>query len=547
MPIAVLYIRFSSVEQGDGSSLERQEERANQWFAQNPTFTRYEKTFRDLGLSGYKGDHIKAGALGKLLLAIEQGYIPAGSVVLVEAIDRFSRLPPLETLRHLETIVKAGVNLITLRDGVRYDESSLKSQSLMMLAYHAFAAFDYSNTIAGNIRDSYTDRAKEAKVGNPIKRRNPFWLTSDGELKGDGSLDAIQQVFQGFANGVPLRALAIQYSQYFANRQSLKHALRNPAAIGHWQRTTAIEVDGEKERVPGELIKDVFKAAVTDELFFQVQRMLDDLADQPVTVARKFPMAGLLQCGDCGANMVLLRQNARLQTDAVRCYRRMQSSEKCTNQKTIPVPVVGWFYENTRKPHAFRAYQRTKLPENQRQRIKLEGQITQLKQQQARLRQLVLLDDGDKDALADYSKLVDEKKARELELASLPQVADTAVVGMAEFHQFLHGDHFAISNLLQQDGYRIVCHRDGLLEVKVSADDNPVESAQYIGYARKYKMWKIKPKNAELLFVDSYSQLQFPQHVTITTSEQWQQRVMGTDLSAYMDDEDLADYLESQG
>lgn len=546
MPIAVPYIRFSSVEQGDGSSLDRQEDRVTQWLARNPAYTRYERTFSDLGISGYKGDHIKEGALGKLLVAVEQGYFPAGSVVLIEAIDRFSRLEPLETMRHLETVIKAGVEVITLKDGVRYDESSLKTQSLMGLAYHAFAAYDYSNNIAGNIRDSYTDRAKEAKLGNKIKRRNPFWLTSDGRLKEDGAAEALKQVFLAFTNGVPLRALAIQYSQYFANRQSLKHALRNPAAIGHWQRTTTVEVDGEKKRVPGELIKGVFEEAVTDELFYQVQKMLDGLADQPVTVARKFPLAGLLQCSDCGANMVLLRQNARQQTDAVRCYRRMQNSGKCTNQKTIPVPVIGWFYEATRKPHAFRAYQRTKLPENHRHRIKLEGQIDQLKQQQARLRQLVMLDASDKDAHADYQKLVDEKKLLIEELACLPTVADTAVVGMPEFQRFLNTDPFAISNLLQQDGYRIVCHRDGALEVKVTADDNLAEVAQYVGYARKYKMWEIKPRNGDALFVDNYGQVQFPQYATITTSEQWQQRIKGTDLSAYMDDDDLADYIDAQ-
>lgn len=546
MPIAVPYSRFSSGRQSYGSSLHRQEKLVADWLAHNPEYTLYERKFEDLGVSGSSGKHIEAGELGELLAAVEDGELPPGSAILVEAVDRFSRLEPMDTLNHLRTIVKAGIEFVTLEDWQRYDANSLKGNGLLYLALKAQTAHEFAVRLSNFTVGSYEKRAEKAKNKESIKRRNPFWLTSDGKRK-QVEADALKQVFQDFSDGVPLRALAIQYAQYFGNRQSLKHALRNPAAIGHWQRTTTVMVDGKKQRVPGELIKGVFEEAVPEELFYQVQKLLDDLAELSPTVARKFPLAGLMQCGDCGANMVLLRQNARQQTDAVRCYRRMQNSDKCTNQKTIPVPVVGWFYETTRKPHAFRAYQRTKLPENKRQRIKLEGQIDQLRQQQARLRQLVMLDDGDKDALADYSKLVDEKKALELELASLPQVADTPIVGMAEFHQFLHGDHFAISNLLQQDGYRIVCHRDGLLEIKASADDNPVESAQYVGYARKYKMWKIKPKNAELLFVDGYSQLQFPQHVTITTSEQWQQRVMGTDLSAYMDDEDLADYFESQG
>ncbi|MGT3072952.1 recombinase family protein [Pseudomonas putida] len=491
MPIAVPYIRFSSEEQRHGSSLNRQESKVDEWLARHPEYTRYEQTFRDLGLSGYHGHHLTEGALGKLLDAIEKGYVPAGSVVLVEAIDRFSRLEPMQTLRNLEIIVKADIQFITLEDNQRYDATSLTDHRLLFLAMKAQAAHGFSKRLSDMVTGSYIDRAKEAKKGAPITRRNPFWLTSQGELK-EVEAAAVEQVFIAFSNGVPLRALAIQYAQYFGNRQSLKHALRNPAAIGHWQRTVTAEVDGKKKRVLGELIKNVFKPAVSEELFYQVQKLLDDLADQPPTVARKFPLAGLLQCAECGSNMVLLRQNSRQQTDTVRCYRRMQSNDKCTNQKTIPVPVVGWFYWETRKPHAFRAYQRTKLPENTRQRIKLEGQLDQLKQQQARMRKFVEMDEDDQDAWNDYQKLVDQRKSVEQELASLPVVGDTPVVSLFAFQRFLGGDPFAVANLLQQDGYRIICHRDGTLEVNRSADDNPAGKVKYVGYARKYKKWTIE-------------------------------------------------------
>lgn len=527
MPIAVPYVRFSSERQSYGSSLERQETLIVKWLAHNPEYTRYERKFEDLGVSGSSGKHVEDGAMGKLLMAIEEGHFPAGTVVLVEAMDRFSRLEPMDTLNHLRSIVKAGIDLVTLDDGQRYDALSLKGNSLLYLAMKAQAAHDYAVRLSDFTVGSYERRAAKAKLKEQIKRRNPFWLTSEGELK-EAEAAALAQVFTAFSNGVPLRALAIQYAQYFGNRQSLKHALRSPAAIGHWQRTTTIEVDGKKERVPGELIKGVFKPAVSEELFYQVQRLLDDLADQPVTVARKFPLAGLLQCGDCGANMVLLRQNSRQQTDTVRCYRRMQSSDKCTNQKTIPVPVVAWFYETTRKPHTFRAYQRTKLPENQRQRIKLEGQIDHLKQQQARMRQFVELDESDVDALADYRKLVDERKGLEQELAALPVVADTAVVGMREFYDFLHSDPFAISNLLQQDGYRIVCHRDGVLAVnKVASDEPAILAISYEGYSRKHKMWRVALPEGHDIFVDRHATQQYPHHTVITTPQQWQEHISG--------------------
>lgn len=501
MPIAVPYVRFSSERQSYGSSLDRQETLIVNWLARHPEYNRYEQKYEDLGVSGSSGQHVEAGAMGKLLTAIEDGHFPAGTVVLVEAMDRFSRLEPMDTLNHLRSIVKAGIDLVTLDDGQRYDAKSLKGNSLLYLAMKAQAAHEFAVRLSDFTVGSYVDRAKEAKAGHSIKRRNPFWLTSEGELKDDGSPEVLEQVFTAVSNGVPLRALAAQYAQYFGNRQSLKHALRNPAAIGHWQRTVTVGVDGKKQRVLGELIKGVFKPAVTEELFYQVQKLLDDLADQPPTVARKFPLAGLLQCADCGANMVLLRQNSRQQTDTVRCYRRMQSNDKCTNQKTIPVPVVGWFYWETRKPHAFRAYQRTKLPENTRQRIKLEGQIDQLKQQQARLRQFVMMDASDKDAKEDYQNLVDQKKGLEQELESLPTVANTPMVSMLAFQRFLNSDPFAIANLLQLDGYRIICHRDGTLEVNRSADDNPAGKVKYVGYARKHKKWWVEYTHGDTMLV----------------------------------------------
>ncbi|UVL23717.1 recombinase family protein [Pseudomonas donghuensis] len=500
MPVAVPYIRFSSEEQRHGSSLNRQEDKVDEWLARNPEYTRYQQTFRDLGLSGFNGHHVTEGALGKLLDAIEKEHIPAGSVVLVEAIDRFSRLEPMQTLRNLEIIVKAGIQFITLEDNQRYDATCLTDHRLLFLAMKAQAAHGFSKRLSDMVTGSYTDRAKEAKKGEPIKRRNPFWLTSEGELKKVES-EALGQVFNAFSNGVPLRALAIQYAQYFGNRQSLKHALRNPAAIGHWQRTTTVEVDGKRKRVEGELIKNVFKPAITEELFYQVQKLLDDLAARPSTVARKFFLAGLLQCGECTANMVLLRQNARQQTDAVRCYRRMQNSDKCTNQKTIPVPVAAWFYHETKKAHALRAYQRTRLPENKRQRIKLEGQIAQIERQQASLWRLVEMDPDNKDAVASYGALTAEKNQLKDALASIPElVSDGAILGFS-FIKFLYGDSFAVANLLQMDGYRIICHRDGTLEVNRSADDHPAATVKYVGYARKHKKWSVEYPDGDTMLV----------------------------------------------
>ncbi|PTT99232.1 recombinase family protein, partial [Pseudomonas sp. HMWF031] len=87
MPYAIGYARFSSIKQGSGSSLERQQALIAKWLGENPEYKVYPKTFEDLGRSASKGDHLKHG-LGKLLQAIELKEIGDGDIILVEAIDR---------------------------------------------------------------------------------------------------------------------------------------------------------------------------------------------------------------------------------------------------------------------------------------------------------------------------------------------------------------------------------------------------------------------------------------------------------------------------
>ncbi len=504
MPIAVPYIRFSDSEQSRGSSEDRQEELISQWLARHPEYTREKRRFRDLGLSGWDGEHVEAGALGELITAIETGFIPAGSVVLVEALDRFSRLKPMATLRYLEKIVEAGVDLITIEDGQRYDRTAMNDQRLMLLVMKAQAAHEYSARLSTRVIGAYAAKVKEAKAGEKIKRRNPFWLTSDGELIPKPA-KIVQEAFLAFANGMPIRMIANQYDNVFGSRQSLRNMLRNPAAIGHWQRKKVIKKDGKTKYELGELIKNVFEPAIQEELFYQVQAMLDKASQQTPTTPRRFPLAGVIQCAECGTNMVLLRAGNNSVTDTVRCRKRINNPNQCTNKKTIPVPVVGWFFYETMRPFAFRAYQRTRLPENQRQRIKLEGQIDQIKQQQARLRKLVILDENDVDAQQEYQQLVNERQRLEREINQLPTVTEEQTVSMKEFQTFLNSNPFVITNLLQQDGYRILCDNEGILKVNQSTDSSPTEEAKYIGYHRKTKLWEIQTSDGNTVFIDKYA------------------------------------------
>src|SRR3974390_2372505 len=95
--LAYSYRRYSSSQQRDGSSLERQLEMAQ------AVCSEFGWTLIDLppdaGVSGFKitdGEENKAenlhkGALGSFLKKVNDGEVPRGSVLIIEKMDRFSR------------------------------------------------------------------------------------------------------------------------------------------------------------------------------------------------------------------------------------------------------------------------------------------------------------------------------------------------------------------------------------------------------------------------------------------------------------------------
>lgn len=110
--LAVSYIRFSSGAQAKGDSERRQSEMLARWLEQHKDYELLDTKFKDLGRSGWSGEHLEHG-FGQLLAAIDAEVIPAGSMVLVEAIDRVGRLAPMEMLPLISRIVNAGVSTST--------------------------------------------------------------------------------------------------------------------------------------------------------------------------------------------------------------------------------------------------------------------------------------------------------------------------------------------------------------------------------------------------------------------------------------------------
>jgi hypothetical protein len=110
---AIDYQRFSTDQQGDGSSFERQEADIKK-LCLNLDFERI-FTIKDAGVSG-GGDHIRTGNLGKFLNEADAGKY-RGCAFVVEDLDRLSRMGIYETQALIQRMWNAGLTIHLSRTG----------------------------------------------------------------------------------------------------------------------------------------------------------------------------------------------------------------------------------------------------------------------------------------------------------------------------------------------------------------------------------------------------------------------------------------------
>lgn len=179
---AYSYIRFSNERQIKGNSLERQEELLNNFMRENPDFELVEDSYKDLGVSGYSGQHKTKGSLSQFLLACKQGKIEKGSYLLVESIDRLSRLSGFKANSMIMDLVEY-VTIITLEDGSEYSQKSYDNHQIYVLQAKIQQAHSYSDQLSSRLikaRKSTRDKVRAGEI-KKITKTCPSWLEWSSE------------------------------------------------------------------------------------------------------------------------------------------------------------------------------------------------------------------------------------------------------------------------------------------------------------------------------------------------------------------------------
>lgn len=186
--IAYSYVRFSTPQQLKGDSLQRQLEASEQYVIENGLVLDETLNLRDLGISAFRGKNVERGALGAFIKAIESGRVRKGSYLIVESLDRLSRNEVIDALEIFLTIIRAGINIVTLSDDHVYSKDSISSNfTELIISISVMSRAHEESKMKSYRRAKRWKKAKEQarETGRKITRKIPFWLSlpdRDGEF-----------------------------------------------------------------------------------------------------------------------------------------------------------------------------------------------------------------------------------------------------------------------------------------------------------------------------------------------------------------------------
>ena len=306
------YTRFSDPRQAMGHSSERQMAYAAKWAAEHGLLLDDKLSLRDEGLSAYHQRHVKSGALGVFLIAVEQGRIPHGSVLVVEGLDRLSRAEPIQAQAQLAQIVNAGITVVTASDGKTYSREHLKANP-MDLVYSLLVmirAHEESDTKSKRVTAAIRKQCEGWMAGthrNVIRNgKDPLWLQrGDREWKlipdrVTAAREAISLYKRGYgATAIIKKMQEDGLSLTGGGPQTLQiyRLIKQRGLIGEKE----LQIDGETFRLPG-----YYPPIISASEWVELESIANGRARRQGkgVVPHILTGLGITHCGYCGRAMV---------------------------------------------------------------------------------------------------------------------------------------------------------------------------------------------------------------------------------------------------
>jgi len=246
------------------------------------------------------------------LAAVESGKVPAGSVLVVEGLDRLSRAEPIQAQAQLAQIVNAGITVVTASDGKAYSRERLKANP-MDLVYSLLVmirAHEESDTKSKRVKAAISKQCEGWLAGTfrGIVRngKDPAWARLvDGKFElVPERVEAVRTALDLYRRGYSPRRITLHLASEGmqmtdAGPQSLQiyRLIQQRALLGEKE----IAVDGTTYRLPG-YYPALLTPAEWDDLqavaHSRVRRAGKSVVPHLITGLR------IAVCGYCGHAMV---------------------------------------------------------------------------------------------------------------------------------------------------------------------------------------------------------------------------------------------------
>src|SRR5215831_10992444 len=224
---AYSYLRMSSELQLKGDSKRRQLE-ASKAYAEEHGFELADdahlrdigissRKLEDIGISAFKGANVRDGALGQFLAAVKAGSVERGSYLLVESLDRLSR-EEMESAHDLFlSIVRAGINLVTLVDNRVYKTKGINLVDMITSLVIMERAHEESKTKSMRVGAAWKQKRKKAAEGQPMTARCPAWLRLSPDRRSyeliPERVEIVRQIFADSAAGLGMYSIAARLNR----------------------------------------------------------------------------------------------------------------------------------------------------------------------------------------------------------------------------------------------------------------------------------------------------------------------------------------------
>jgi Resolvase, N terminal domain/Recombinase/Recombinase zinc beta ribbon domain len=345
MKIAYSYVRFSTTAQGkEGKDSTRRQAASSKSWCERNSYTLSNDRFLDAGKSGFKGQHIeKDGDLTRFIKLVKQGDIPAGAVLIIDSVDRFSRLPPTRSLELFLGVINAGIGLVFsgsyVQDIITRKVIDDEPNVLQFVIGEMIRSYRESAEKSRKVKEALSERRAKMKRGEIVAHNNiPRFFAYDSATKKyiphPENAPVVLELVQGILDGKSLFGLAGEM-----NKRGVRTFRR-----GYCWAGTSIRKILQSRTLLGEFLgqKNFLPPLIDAETFDRVQNILRNNRVYGRGKKSELPniFKGVCFCADCNHVMNVNTQWVKdVQYRYLVCSGQRGQSP-CPNKKSIRLAEI---------------------------------------------------------------------------------------------------------------------------------------------------------------------------------------------------------------